>query len=672
MNYLCLEKVILSNDCFPAIELIYDASVSQPRICQDFNKQCTRITYSEDCPQEMLEKYIQVKGIYPEGETGGIRARAEAVSIDCRGRLRDRLIVTAPDKYGLVREYMAEGASYSLASRGMVCMGSSPQDFVAELVRMWPLIHPESPVILSAKEGRPQTLVITSALPGEAGNQISYKFYNRNSEGGREHHLHLPEDQIPDIDGSLASSVPVPLVAGDQLLNRFEVIFSDPDFPDRGEAVYSIRGSNRTNLNFHYVQTGKTPADFAANIARFWDRMYPDCPVSVSVSRADASALCIKAKNPGAKYNSVKYRAYSDDSGFSSLSGGADPLVPVPVAGWKDALLSIKPGIYVLCNEIVVNGFHMVLSESVRGLVFRQFILRNIPTVYVDKDSIREQCVTVLCPKDVLLSVYLNRINECGHIYIREFDPDFKIADVHAVQTIKANHISVRTTAMVPVMTEKLFVETSDYIAALIRQLQSRYPDVLFYNYPPDADDSKYHEFVFYRAHPEQMDGRVITTPVMSDPVYGDVIRTTCYVEFEYHTHDMLKFNKRRFDFTINRFISDYTTASLTIPRTDHKFLFSVIWNRESAATEGNYNKQLSLVDSAKAQLSFQFVALLTVTIYRLKANYPINVQTIVNQYEGPDSSTKLITRWINDYRPGNAPSSRREFHYYDKKSSGD
>jgi len=139
-----------------------------------------------------------------------------------------------------------------------------------------------------------------------------------------------------------------------------------------------------------------------------------------------------------------------------------------------------------------------------------------------------------------------------------------------------------------------------------------------------NQDDSKYSEFCKYRANPESMDQEILTTVVFSDPIYGDVIRSTCSIEFEYHTTDIIRFNRRKFDFIISRFISDKTTCYLPIPETDRKMKFSVVWHRQDAVGDNPLMKMLGLNETSKNQLSFKFSAKLVITLYRLSNRYPV------------------------------------------------
>ena len=647
--YLCLDKFILKSRVYPAIEFILDDTLTAPEIRKDFNRHCVRIKYSRQCTYRQLSKYIEIKKVYPGDAPDAAHAKAEICCIDSNGRLRDILKITAPDQYGIQREYIAEGSRYTQLSRGYVDLGSTPAEFLENLVRCWPEIHPSCLVTLSVKPSDPQVLVLTYKYPGDIGNTVKFQFYNKEA-AGEEHQLEVSELTDSSINGAHAVSQPIPLISGNQLCTRLEIY--------SGDSVYQITGSNRTNIAFRYINMGKNAAEFAANIIKFWDKVFPDCPVTIRGVDSDASSIQIYAKNIGSAANDITYRVYADSPGETlQLSGGEDKAVPVPVLENPDDVVRlIEPGVYVLYTPVNINGFHIAVSEAVKDFAFRQYIIKKIDNIYIDKTSLNEQVITVLCPESVRMISYINRINECGHLYIIRRDKDCRIEPVCLLQTVKANRISVRTFPMVPVLTEKLLVESSDYISALILHLQRDYPEIQFYNYPPDANDTKYSEFVFYRAHPEQLSPMILTTPVMSDPVYGDVIRTTCFVEFEYYTHDLLKFNKRRFDFLINRFISDHTVSYLTIPETDHRFSFSVSWNREQAAADNNYQKQLALADTQKSQLAFLFNATLTVTIYRLNNHYPVNVQTIVNQYEGPDTSTKLLAKYVYTYPPGENP----------------
>jgi hypothetical protein len=110
----------------------------------------------------------------------------------------------------------------------------------------------------------------------------------------------------------------------------------------------------------------------------------------------------------------------------------------------------------------------------------------------------------------------------------------------------------------------------------------------------------------------------------MSDPIYGEVTRTNCNMEFEYMTDDIAKYNRRKFDFMINRFISNIGKCVLPFPETDRKLTFNVHFDRNEPAGNNPYSKEQSLSSSQKYKYTFKFNAKLTVTIYRLNGEYPV------------------------------------------------
>jgi hypothetical protein len=296
--------------------------------------------------------------------------------------------------------------------------------------------------------------------------------------------------------------------------------------------------------------------------------------------------------------------------------------------------IDIEPGVYRLYNKISVNNFDFALAPGAVGLAITQHVIKSINQVYIDKESIENKVITILVPFNFKLADYISGINGTGAMYVLGYDKEnYQITSFNCLQTVRANKISINSRATIPVLHEALFIDAADYITALIMQLQKNYPEVQFYNYEPAQNDSKFNEFVFYKANPEAIANSIHTTVVFSDPIYGDIQRSICNVEFEYFTHDIVKFNKRRFDFSINRFISNNTTATLNVPDTEKSFTFCVVWNREDVASDSPHQKTLQLSETNKSQLSFRFVASLTVTIYRLRASYPKIVTKILEQY---------------------------------------
>lgn len=304
------------------------------------------------------------------------------------------------------------------------------------------------------------------------------------------------------------------------------------------------------------------------------------------------------------------------------------------IKSWVDSenRVDILEGEYKLYNLVEINGFSLALSDKSIACPINQYI---VDKAFINENSIElyKNTVRIKLLEDITLDEYISLINESFLFYVVSVENP-EINTIIGIQTMnRVNKVSIRSKSKRVIRKNQILIESADYIAALILHLGKVYPEIQFYNNEQDINDTEFSEFIFYKANPETLDGEIHTSVLMSDPIYGDIIRSTCNIEFEYHSVDLPTFNKRKFDFMINRFISNITTCELPFPETDRKLKFSVHFDRQSNAGDNPINKDTQLMSETKHQYSFKFVGKLTVTIYRLSDEYPQIIKKII---QGP------------------------------------
>jgi hypothetical protein len=287
--------------------------------------------------------------------------------------------------------------------------------------------------------------------------------------------------------------------------------------------------------------------------------------------------------------------------------------------------IKLDPGLYILHKSVTLNGMELALSDQSLDAIFNQFIMNKDPSIHKSDNSI-----VVYIPSTITFMEYYNLISTSNYFGVIDFY-DVIYGNLGGIVFDDRTTINIRSRSTSTISDNKLLIESADYITALILDLMSTYPEIQFYNEDSDLDDTKYKEFIKYKANPESLDNDINTSVVFSDPVYGEIIRTVCNIQFNYHTSGIIKFNKRKFDFFINRFISNKTTSVLPFPGTTRKLKFSVIWNRTDLTGDNPYQKVVQLSDTSRDHYSFPFSARLTITIYRLSSRYP-KIKSIVVQ----------------------------------------
>lgn len=317
------------------------------------------------------------------------------------------------------------------------------------------------------------------------------------------------------------------------------------------------------------------------------------------------------------------------------------------IKSWIDpeTQVYIDEGEYKLYNLIELNGFHLALSDQSIACPINQYV---VDKEYINENAIEiyKNTIRIKLLEDITIEDYIVLINESLLYYVVSTENP-EINTIIGIQTMnRTNKVSVRSKSKRVIRKNNILIESADYITALILYLSEIFPEIQFYNNEQDIEDSNYSEFIFYKANPEGMDGDIHTSVLMSDPIYGDVIRSTCNVEFEYHSVDLPTFNKRKFDFMINRFISNITTCYLPFPETDRKLKFSVHFDRQSNAGDNPINKDTQLMSETKHQFSFKFVGKLTVTLYRLSDEYPVIIHKVIHgpHYLEPGRSNLIRT----------------------------
>lgn len=287
-----------------------------------------------------------------------------------------------------------------------------------------------------------------------------------------------------------------------------------------------------------------------------------------------------------------------------------------------DAEINIPDGRYELLCSVWINGFELARSAATINKTFNQFLMADnldiINNMYMASDSIN-----ILLRTDMSIEQYTAMINASGLLYvIATANP--MLSTCYGIILERARLINVRSKALQIITDNHILIEEADYITALILKLRERYPEVQFYNIDQDINDTKYNEFVKYKAFSGSYERSPLTTVLMSDPIYGSIIRTTCKVDFEYHTNDIVRFNARKLDFQQNKFLSGITTCKLKFPTTNRELMYNVHWDRAKLIGDSEYKKGTTMNNDRKWQYSFNSNAQLTVTIYRLASSYHI------------------------------------------------
>ena len=309
-----------------------------------------------------------------------------------------------------------------------------------------------------------------------------------------------------------------------------------------------------------------------------------------------------------------------------------------------DDFIDLEEGDYLLHESVFINGFEFALSDQSIDRNFTQLLFED-SDLEESRIERSENSIRVLLNDNITTEDYINLINGSNYYYIISYkDPLF--TNIFSEQlSLRSNKTQIRSENKLKIKDTSLLIEAADYITALILTLKHDYPEIQFFNTDQDQDDSAYKEFCKYVANPESYDNSISTAHVFSDPIYGEVLRTNCYIQFEYFTTDILTFNKRRFDYMINRFISDHGCAYLPFPDTDRGIYFNVTWNRNEVANdqEALSFKGTSKIDPEKSSYSFTFSAKLIVTIYRLKGKYPKIKDIILGNVYYKQPNTKNI-----------------------------
>jgi len=339
---------------------------------------------------------------------------------------------------------------------------------------------------------------------------------------------------------------------------------------------------------------------------------------------------------------------YSKSSEVYRLIGGEGIVYKVE----ENDYIDITQGKYILYSPLDINGFKIIISKEGLGYSISQYIIDNTDFDDSITTTISNNNFIIICKSDVRLKEYINKINESNLFYILTVPSDYIINSVSTIVTnCRANKINVISSKSIPLVRDSLFIETADYLATLILTLARDYPNIQFYNNTQDENDSAYQERIFYKGGPEVLSNDIYTSVVFKDPIYGEVIRAIANIDFEYKTLDIRKYNKRKFDFAINRFISDHTSVKFTVPDTSISFPFTVIWDRSEVASEANIQKGTQLDGNSKDLYSFRFNSKLLVTIYRMNKTYPAILTKVINSYAGKNSkSNKIIEEEIPNF----------------------
>lgn len=288
----------------------------------------------------------------------------------------------------------------------------------------------------------------------------------------------------------------------------------------------------------------------------------------------------------------------------------------------EDEKIPLEEGVYLLYRSIVINGFHMVVSDESIDVAINQYVVKAppiMPAVEKQKDSILIKLNCEMTNED-----YAELINNSGLLYVIGIDKDAHLDSIYGVILNRCNKTKLNSHNIIKLTEDHLLIEEADYIASFIKQLEAAYPNVQFYNVDSDLDDSKYNEFFRYKAQMAGFDNSIVTTPVYDDPIYGSVMTTTLQIDFEYHTADLVKFSRRRFDYQINKFLSDNTTGLLKFPNTDRTMSFTAHWDR-SVTSDGadDLNIGTSMNEANKGHYRFASNIKMVMTIYRVARSYP-------------------------------------------------
>ena len=315
-----------------------------------------------------------------------------------------------------------------------------------------------------------------------------------------------------------------------------------------------------------------------------------------------------------------------------------------------DELIDIQAGEYKLLTPITINDFVFARSAFTWGKSFNQYV--------VDTDlKIPNQCfvkndnINITLNEGTTPEAYLQLVNNSNiGLYIIEIKEHPVVNTCSGIVLDKAVNLNIYKKTKNIINDQPILIEEADYITALVLKLKETYPEIQFYNCDSDINDTKYNEFIRYNATLGTYSNDIITTTVFDDPIYGQVIKTTCKLNFEYHTADIVTYNRRRFDFQINKFLSGITTCELPFPLTDRKLLFCVHWDRSKLINNTNYVKQTKANSDKKTQYIFESNADLVVTIYRLASSYSVIRQILLENNIGNRQDNFLLSEGTNNW----------------------
>jgi len=288
----------------------------------------------------------------------------------------------------------------------------------------------------------------------------------------------------------------------------------------------------------------------------------------------------------------------------------------------EDDKVPIEVGTYLLYRSVVINGFHMAVADGSIDISINQYVVKDppiMPEVVREKDNI---LIKLNC--DMSIEDYVELLNNSGLFYVIDVDADAHLDSIYGIILNRCNKTKLDSHNVIKLTEDRLLIEEADYIASFIEQLRQNYPNVQFYNVDSDLDDSTYNEFFKYKAQMGEFNNSLLTTPVYDDPIYGSVMTTTLQIDFEYHTADLLKFSRRRFDYQINKFLSDNTVGTLKFPNTDRTMKFTAHWDRGATADgSDDLNVGTSMNEGNKGHYRFSSNIKIVMTIYRVARDYP-------------------------------------------------
>jgi hypothetical protein len=300
-----------------------------------------------------------------------------------------------------------------------------------------------------------------------------------------------------------------------------------------------------------------------------------------------------------------------------------------------EEIIDIPEGSYDLLAPVIINDFVFIRSSITWGKSFNQYVL-DPALEQPNQCFMRKDTITVIVNEGITPEAYIQLINNNNlGLYILEAREKPIITTCYGIILDKAVNVNIYKKTVNIIKDVPILIEEADYITALVLKLKETYPEIQFYNCDSDFNDTKYNEFVRYSATMGTFNNEQITTPVFDDPIYGQVIRTTCKFNFEYHTADIVTYNRRRFEFQINKFLSNLTSCELPFPLTDRKLLFSVHWDRAKLINNTEYVKQTKANTDKKTQYIFDSSASLTVTIFRIASSYHVIRQILLQNNVG-------------------------------------